>query len=79
MLPGFRFFVATIALAASVLIFGLGAAALLRVTHEEVATAPSLRTMQPMAPPRPQKAEPAPPTLAMLRISDRNVVSQATL
>jgi hypothetical protein len=68
MLPGFRFFVATIVLAASVLIFGLGAAALLRATHEEVATAPALRAMQPMMPPRPQKAEAAPPTLAMLRI-----------
>lgn len=68
MLPGFRFFVATIVLAASILIFGLGAAALLRATHEEVATAPALRAMQPIMPPRPQKAEAAPPTLAMLRI-----------
>ncbi len=66
MLPGFRFFVATIVLAASVLIFGLGAAALLRATHEEVAAVPSLRTMPP--PLRPQPTETAPPTLALLRV-----------
>jgi hypothetical protein len=66
MLPGFRFFMATIVLAASLLIFGLGAAALLRATHEEVAAVPTLRTMPP--PLRPQPAESAPPTLALLRV-----------
>ncbi len=68
MLPGFRFFVATIVLAASILIFGLGAAALLRATHEEVAAAPSLRTIQPPVPLRPRQIETAPPTLALLRV-----------
>ena len=68
MLPGFRFFMATIVLAASILIFGLGAAALLRATHEEVAAAPSLRTMQPPLPLPPRQIASAPPTLAMLRI-----------
>lgn len=68
MLPGFRFFMATIVLAASILIFGLGAAALLRATHEEVAAAPSLRTIQPPVPLRPRQVEIAPPTLAMLRV-----------
>lgn len=68
MLPGFRFFLATIVLAASVLIFGLGAAALLRATHEEFAVAPSLRTMQPPQPIRAQRPETATPALAMLRV-----------
>ena len=33
MLPGFRFLLAAILLSASILVFGLGAAALLRATH----------------------------------------------
>ncbi len=43
MLPGIRFIFVTVILSASVLIFGLGAAALLRVSHEEFATLPTLR------------------------------------
>ena len=43
MLPGFRFLFAAILLSTSVLIFGLGAAALLRAAHEEVASAPARR------------------------------------
>lgn len=76
MLPGFRFFVATIVLAASILIFGLGAAALLRATHEEVAAAPSLRTIQPPVPLRPRQIETAPPTLALLRVEIPAPVSE---
>ena len=38
MLPGFRFLFAAIVLSMSVLVFGLGAAALLRAAHEEVAS-----------------------------------------
>lgn len=45
MLPGFRLLAITVALAASVLVFGLGAAAFLRATHEEFAAAP-LRNLQ---------------------------------
>jgi hypothetical protein len=66
MLPGFRFLFAAILLSMSVLIFGLGAAALLRAAHEEVASAPARR-----APPEPvfaQQNDPTPPTLALLRV-----------
>lgn len=66
MLPGIRFIFVTVILSASVLIFGLGAAALLRVSHEEFATLPSWRLAQPQFPPAP--VETTTPTLAMLRI-----------
>ena len=65
MLPGFRFLFAAIVLSMSVLIFGLGAAALLRASHEQFASMPLRR-----APPEPvfaQRNEP-PPTLALLRL-----------
>jgi hypothetical protein len=66
MLPGFRFLFAAILLSMSVLIFGLGAAALLRAAHEEVASIPARR-----ATPEPvfaQQNEPALSTLALLRV-----------
>lgn len=44
MLPGFRFLFAAILLSTSLLVFGLGAAALLRAAHEEFASNPSWRT-----------------------------------
>jgi hypothetical protein len=65
MLPGFRFLFAAIVLSVSLLIFGLGAAALLRAAHEEFASIPSRRP-----PPETlfaQRSE-AGPTLAMLRV-----------
>jgi hypothetical protein len=65
MLPGFRFLFAAIVLSMSVLVFGLGAAALLRAAHEQFASIPSRR-----APPEPVFAkanEPPMPTLALLR------------
>ena len=43
MLPGFRFLFAAIVLSMSILVFGLGAAALLRAAHEEFASTPSWR------------------------------------
>ena len=43
MLPGFRFLLAAIVLSMSVLVFGLGAAALLRAAHEEFASSPTWR------------------------------------
>ena len=43
MLPGLRFLLAAIVLSMSVLVFGLGAAALLRAAHEEFASAPAWR------------------------------------
>ena len=45
MLPGFRFLFAAIVLAMSVMIFGLGAAALLRAAHEQFANIPSRRAL----------------------------------
>ena len=60
MLPGFRFLFAAILLSMSVLVFGLGAAALLRAAHEEFANIPARR-----APPEPMFAQaerPAPDT-----------------
>jgi hypothetical protein len=65
MLPGFRFLFAAIVLSTSVLIFGLGAAALLRAAHEEFASIPSRR-----APPEIMFAQPSDtrPTLAILRV-----------
>ena len=66
MLPGFRFLFAAIVLSMSVLVFGLGAAALLRAAHEQFASMPSRR-----APPETvfaQPSEPSAPTLALLRV-----------
>lgn len=63
MLPGFRLLAITVAVAASVLVFGLGAAALLRATHEEFAAAP-LRSLQ--TPASSFVAET--PTLAVLQV-----------
>ncbi|MEA2896711.1 MAG: hypothetical protein QOJ84_2326 [Bradyrhizobium sp.] len=63
MLPGFRFLLAAILLSMSTLIFGLGAAALLRAAHQEFAGIPSRR-----APPETMFAQrEAGPALAMLR------------
>jgi len=66
MLPGFRFLLAAIVLSISILIFGLGAAALLRAAHEEFAGIPSRRTL-----PEPvfaQRSDTPAPTLALLRV-----------
>lgn len=70
MLPGFRFLIMTILLATSVLIFGLGAAALLRATHEEFASMPTLRTLQQQLPATfAERFNPAPQAiLAMVRV-----------
>ncbi len=67
MLPGFRFLFTAIVLSMSILIFGLGAAALLRAAHEEVASIPSRRAA-PETNFAQQPSEPARPVLAMLRI-----------
>ncbi len=69
MLPGFRFLFATVILAASVLVFGLGAAALLRAAHEEFASLaatsqPAPRLVQPHLTPQSEVR----PALALLRI-----------
>jgi len=66
MLPGFRFLFAAILLSVSILVFGLGAAALLRATHEEFVSNPSWRN-GPQEQVFAQAAEPAQPVLAVLR------------
>ena len=65
MLPGFRFLFVAIVLSMSMLIFGLGAAALLRAAHEEFASIPSRR-----APPEVMFTQQSDdrPALAMLRV-----------
>jgi hypothetical protein len=65
MLPGFRFLFAAIVLSMSVLIFGLGAAALLRSAHEEFASLPSRRA--PAEQVFTRRNDPPMPTLALLR------------
>ncbi len=74
MLPGFRFLLAAIVLSMSVLVFGLGAAALLRAAHEEFASTPAWRVApepkfarQNNAPTEALKEEPM-PVLAILRV-----------
>jgi hypothetical protein len=66
MLPGFRFLFAAILLSMSILVFGLGAAALLRAAHEEFASNPSWRASPETM--FAQHAEATRPVLAMLRI-----------
>ena len=69
MLPGFRFLSVAVVLAVSMLIFGLGAAALLRATHEEFASLP-LKQMPEVTFGSPREAEQ--PTLAVLQIDPPN-------
>ncbi|HLX17770.1 MAG TPA: hypothetical protein VKS24_21475 [Bradyrhizobium sp.] len=66
MLPGFRFLFAAIVLSLSLLVFGLGAAALLRAAHEEFASNPAWRTAPEVK--FAQPAEATQPALAMLRV-----------
>jgi hypothetical protein len=75
MLPGFRFLLAAILLSMSLLIFGLGAAALLRAAHEEFASIPSRRP-----PPETHFAQrdDAGSTLAMLRVEPAAADQKAT-
>src|SRR3984957_8823587 len=66
MLPGFRFLFAAIVLTMSILVFGLGAAALLRAAHEEFASTPAWHaTPEAMFA---QQNETTRPVLALLRI-----------
>ena len=66
MLPGFRFLFAAILLSTSILVFGLGAAALLRATHEQYVSNPSWRN-GPQEQVFAQGPEPVRPVLAALR------------
>jgi hypothetical protein len=76
MLPGFRFLFAAIILSMSILVFGLGAAALLRAAHEEVSSNPSWRA----APETmfAQQADTTRPVLAMLRVEPAAMEQKAT-
>ena len=66
MLPGFRFLFAAIVLSMSILVFGLGAAALLRAAHEQFASNTSLRAAPETS--FAQPSEPTKPVLAVLRL-----------
>ncbi|RJF75078.1 hypothetical protein D4Q52_10555 [Rhodopseudomonas palustris] len=70
MLPGIRFLFAAVALAVSMLVFGLGAAALLRASHEQFANVMTVRPAPVLLAARP--AEPPMPTLSMLRVEPTN-------
>ncbi len=75
MLPGFRFLFAAILLSMSVLVFGLGAAALLRAAHEEFSSNPSWH-----APPETmfaQQQDATRPVLTMLRVEPAAVERKA--
>jgi hypothetical protein len=75
MLPDFRFLFAATVLCMSVLVFGLGAAALLRAAHEDVASNPTWR-----APPEPRFAqqEATRTVLAVLSVQPPATESTAT-
>ena len=66
MLPGFRFLFAAIVLSMSILVFGLGAAALLRAAHEEFASTPSWHASPEAV--FAQQTETTRPVLAMLHV-----------
>ena len=66
MLPGFRFLFAAIVLSISILVFGLGAAALLRAAHEEFASNPAWHAAPDAT--FALQAEATRPVLAMLRV-----------
>ena len=64
MLPGIRFLLAAILLSVSIVVFGLGAAALLRAAHEDFASNPSWR----VTPETRFAQQNDMPTLALLRV-----------
>ncbi len=66
MLPGFRFLFAAIVFSLSILVFGLGAAALLRAAHEQFASNPSWRGAPEIM--LTQRSETSRPVLTMLRV-----------
>jgi hypothetical protein len=66
MLPSFRFLFAAIVFSMSILVFGLGAAALLRTAHEEFASNPNWHATPEKT--FPQQSEHKEPVLALLRV-----------
>ena len=77
MLPGFRFLFAAIVLSVSVLVFGLGAAAVLRAAHERFADSGSWRPAPDTS--LAQQSEMSKPVLAMLRVDPRATSKPATM
>ncbi len=77
MLPGFRFLFAAILLSTSILVFGLGAASLLRATHEQYVSNPAWRN-GPQEKVFAQAAEPSVPVLATLR-AEPDIASPPTV
>jgi hypothetical protein len=74
MLPGFRFLFAAIVLSMSILVFGLGAAALLRAAHEEFASTPTWRAAPEVV--FAQPVETTRPVIALARI-DTPIIDKA--
>jgi hypothetical protein len=66
MLPGLRFLFAAVVLSLSMLVFGLGAAALLRASHDRFVSTSKIRSAPP--PLLAQHSEPGTPTLSLLRV-----------
>lgn len=77
MLPGLRFVVATIVLAVSLLVFALGAAALLRASHEQFANLPPAQA--PREPFTLREPETRQPVLAALRVETLEEQPVATI
>jgi hypothetical protein len=75
MLPSFRFLFAAIMLSTSILVFGLGAASLLRTAHEEFASNPFWHAAPETT--FAQQSEGSRPVLAMLRVDPMPVEHQA--
>ena len=75
MLPSFRFLFAAIMLSTSILVFGLGAAALLRTAHEEFASNPFWHAAPETT--FAQQSEGSRPVLAMLRVDPMPVEQKA--
>jgi hypothetical protein len=71
MLPGLRFLFVAIVLSLSMMIFGLGAAALLRSAHQEFASLPTRHVQPEMV--FAQSIEASRPTLAMLSVDARAI------
>ncbi len=84
MLPGIRFLLAAIVLSMSILVFALGAAALLRAAHEEFASTPAWRVApepkfaRQNEPAREALREEPMPVLAILRVEPEPVPPTAT-
>ncbi|WP_024518193.1 hypothetical protein [Bradyrhizobium sp. Tv2a-2] len=75
MLPGFRFLFAAIVLSMSVLVFGLGAAAVLRTAHEQFAESGTWRPASGTS--VTQQSDATPPVLAMLRVEPKATTPNA--